>query len=451
MSVDRPTGQRWSTARSTASRWLAGSVGDGLALSVAAGGSAVVGMVSWVLAARMLSPAELGTATAFVSAFLLISGVSQLNLGVGLLRWLPAAGAARGRLVASSLAAVAVLAATVSLAYLAVPGSSIILDAVTGPGAPADQRVRAVGLFVLAAMVYAMFHLQDFVLVGLGRPWWAPGRTLLFAVGRIGILLAVGSALTSSGVVLSWIVPTGACVVLVAAQCWYLVRRGPGRAVPAVLPGRRAAAAFLGPAYVGQIATSVLFNQVPLLVVFRFGTSQGAVFFLVWQAVTVVDVVAQYFSASLSAGVGRDRDAADELSRAVRRRLLLIFGPGLVCGMLLAEPVLALFGPVYAAEAWVLRLMLCGLAFRLLVVHRLSEHQALGRSVSYARLSVVTTAFVVGAALLVPASTTAPLTVIAVAFVAVQVACAGAVTLRSRSEFRAARTAHHASRTLPIA
>ncbi|WP_018334298.1 glycosyltransferase [Actinomycetospora chiangmaiensis] len=409
-----------------------GSLHDGLAMALASGGSALVGMLGWILAARVLDTAELGLATAFVSAFLLIAGATELNVGIGLLRWLPGAGGSSRRLLVTALGAVAALSGTVAALYLLLPGTAVIIRAVTGTAPSATANAAGVGLFVLTAVLYALFQQQDFVLVGLGRPWWAPTRTLLFAVGRLGIVLAAGASLTTEIVVLSWVAPLLACVALVGLQAVVLTRRR--RRAPGRLPALREAAGFLGPTYLGQVATSVLFNQVPLLVVLRFGPEVGGRFFLVWQAVTVVDVLATYFAASLAAGVAREPGRADELSRAVRRRLLVLVGPALVLGALLAEPVLALFGPAYTAEAWVLRILLLGLGLRLLVVHRLAEHQAHGRGLRFARLATATTVGVVAVVALVPAGPADPLVTFAVGFVGVQVLAAGAVLLRRRRD-----------------
>ena len=405
-----------------------GTLGDGVAMALAAGGAAVVGALSWVLAARVLTPAELGTATAFVSAFLLVSGITELNLGVGLLRWLPAAGPRSGVLLVRGLGAIAVLSAAVAALYLLLPGSGIIVDAVTG--GPGGDRAAGVAVFVLASVLYALFQQQDFVLVGLRRPWWAPARTVLFALGRLGVLLAAGASLTTTLVVASWVVPTAACVLLVTGQAWLLAHRRHRAGGAGVLPSRREVTGFLGPTYVGQMATSVLLNQIPLLVVLRFGPAEGGAFFLVWQAVSVVDVVAMYFATSMAAGIARDPGRAAEISRTTLRRLLLLVVPALAVGAAVAGPALSLFGPGYAGEAPVLRVMLGGLALRMLVVHRLGEHQAYGRGARFARLAVVSTALVVAVAALVPADAADPAWVLALGFVGVQVLCAGTVVLR---------------------
>jgi hypothetical protein len=38
-------------------------------------------MLSWVLAARFVSPTTVGEVSAFVSAFLLVAGLTEFNLG----------------------------------------------------------------------------------------------------------------------------------------------------------------------------------------------------------------------------------------------------------------------------------------------------------------------------------------------------------------------------------
>lgn len=414
---------------------LGGHLGDGLAMSLAAGGASLVGMISWIVAARALTPAELGTATAFVSGFLLIAGCTDLNLGIGLLRWLPGAGSSSRLLLARAGLTVALLAGVVSVVYLLLPEASVIVDAAANGSTVPSDRLLGAAMFVLASVLWATFQQQDFVLVGLERSWWAPARTAVFAVGRLGILVAAGTSLTTSGVVVSWLVPTAACVALVGAQVLVFSRHRGRRA--GFLPPRRDVVGFLGPTYVGKVATSVLFNQVPLLITFRFGPEAGAGFFLVWQAVTVVDVVAQYFVASLSAAVAREPGRADELSRAVRRRLLLALTPMLAVGALLAGPVLSLFGTRYEADAPVLQIMMVGLVLRLLVVHRLGEHQALGRGVRYARLAGVNTVLVLAVAAVVPvlpaiAGADGALVAVAAGFLVVQALCAGAVTWRRR-------------------
>ena len=151
-----------------------------------------------------------------------------------------------------------------------------------------------------------------------------------------------------------------------------------------------------------------------------------------WQAVTVVDVVAQYFSNSLSAGVAREPGRAAALSRAVRRRLLGVLAPALAVGVLAAEPALALFGPAYAGEATALRSCSpgssCGCWW---CTASPSTRPSAGACASPASpwpppLGIV------GVAALAPAGPGGPLVSVAAGFVVVQAVCAAAVGCNAR-------------------
>lgn len=429
-------------------RQLPELLGDGVAMSLTSALAAVAGMLSWLVAARVMPQAELGMAAAFVSAFLLVAGCSELNLGVGLMRWLPRAGPHAEWVMVRCGLAVSLVAATIASAYLLLPGSGIIVMAAEGVGGGA---AGAVVVYMVACVAWALFYQQDFVLAGLGRSWWTPVRMSFFAISRLLIVVGVGSALTVTAIVWSWLIPVLLCVLVAGLQSLWFARRHqalPGDMAAGELPSRRAVLSFLGPAYAGQMGTAVMLNQLPLLVTFRFGPEQGAAFFVVWQAITVVDVAAQYFAYSLAAGIAREPHRSDELMTRSRRRLLLLAVPVLVIGILLARPALSVFGPGYAQESLVLQILLVGVGFRLLVVHRLGEHQALGRSVRFARLSLTTTALVLGSFLLVPSDLVSRLTggrlssvllPIAGSYLAVQVACACAVLLAGLAERRRAR------------
>ncbi|MBA3574715.1 MAG: hypothetical protein H0W37_07070 [Pseudonocardiales bacterium] len=425
-------------ARPSAERRL---LGDGLALSTSAGVSAVIGMVSWVIAARLMSQAEVGEAAAFVSAFLLVAGFAQVNLGAALLRWLPRAGPASATLVLRCTAAVVLTGTVGATVYLVLPGSGLIFLAGTGSTAPS---VAGWLMFTAATVAWVVVQIQDFALVGLGRAWWATVRNVVVAGSRLAILLALGSALTTQGTVWSWLAPLLACAAVLTAVIPRLGSRHGALAGTSSLPDRREVLRFLGPTYVGTMATTLLFNQVPLVVTARFGTETGAAFFIAWQAVTVVEVVAIYFVTALSGEVARAPEAAAELAHSTRRRMLLLFLPALGLGVLLAAPALSIFGPGYVASAPALRVLLVGLAFRLVVVHALGVRQAVGQAVRFARLHIITAGLVLVAVLMVPGyageEPTGVLMSVAYAYLTVQCVAALAVLYVDSSARRRARS-----------
>jgi O-antigen/teichoic acid export membrane protein len=407
-----------------------GGVGEGLALSISSALGALAGLASWLIAARLLPQAEVGHAAAVVSAFILIAGITQLNLGLGLIRWLPVAGRHAPPLVWRSLLLIMPLSAIAGLGYvLVVPDLARTAAGVDGPLA------LGMCLFALATAGWGVFVVHDYILVAIGKPWWTVWRNGLFAIVRITLLVVLGAAMGAQGVVLSWVGPivvwiaVGSIVLLVAVRRF--ARTGDG-----TMPCRSEVVGFLGPTAVAQVGYTLLLNQVPLVVILRFGPESGAAFFIAWQATVVIETAANYYMHSLSASWAREPERAAELTSSSRRRLLIIFLPMLGVGALLAGPGLSIFGPGYAAAADVLRLLLLGLAFRLLVVHELGVRTAAGHGMAYARLHMASTLLVLVAALLVPASTdphpggvSAALLPVALGYVAVQVACAAHVVL----------------------
>jgi O-antigen/teichoic acid export membrane protein len=420
-------------------------VGEGLALSISSALGALAGLVSWLIAARLLPQAEVGHAAAVVSAFLLIAGIAQLNLGLGLIRWLPVAGCHAPPLVWRSLLLIMPLSAVVGLGYvLFVPDLARTAAGVDGPPA------LGMCLFALASAGWGVFIVHDYILVAIGKPWWTVWRNGLFAAVRIVLLVVLGTALGAQGVVLSWVGPIVVWIAVGSLVLLVVVRRFAQRTRGGIMPCRSEVIGFLGPTAAAQVGYTLLLNQVPLVVILRFGPESGAAFFIAWQATIVLETAANYYMHPLSASWAREPERAAELTSSSRRRLLMIFLPLLALGALLAGFGLSVFGSGYAAAADILRLLLVGLAFRLIVVHELGVRTAAGHGMAYARLHIASTLLVLIAALLVPASTEVPpdgvgvaLMPVALGYVAVQVACAlHVVVVRLRGRSRASARHH---------
>jgi O-antigen/teichoic acid export membrane protein len=432
VSTSTATTSTASTSTASTSTGKKAGAGEGLALSISSALGALAGLASWLIAARLLPQAEVGLAAAVVSAFILIAGITQLNLGLGLIRWLPVAGRHAPPLVWRSLLLIMPLSAAAGLGYtLFVPD---LARTAAGPDGPLPLGMC---LFALAAAGWGVFVVHDYILVAIGKPWWTVWRNGLFAVVRITLLVVLGSALGAQGVVLSWVGPivvwiaAGSLVLLVVVRRF--ARADPGTGV---MPTRSEVLGFLGPTALAQVGYTLLLNQVPLVVILRFGPEPGAAFFIAWQATVVLETAANYYMHSLSASWAREPERGAELTSSSRKRLLIIFLPLLALGALVAGPGLSIFGSGYAAAADMLRLLLVGLAFRLLVVHELGVRTAAGHGMAYARLHIASTVLVLVAALVVPASpepdaggVSADLLPVTLGYIAVQVACAVHVVL----------------------
>ena len=406
-----------------------GGLDDGLALSLSAAMGSVAGLIGWVVSTRLLTPSDIGKAAEVVAAILMIGGIAQLNLSVGMLRWIPVAGRYTARLTWVGMLTVIPLGALAALVCV------VVLPSIGATAAGGLPWWVGAGLFVVVTAGWTVFVVHDTLLVALGKPWWAVGRNALFAAVRLGLMIVLGLVgLGAQAIVLSWVLPIVVWIGLGSVALVVMTRAVSRRSRDGALPGWRPAAAFLGPTSVAELGPALLYNVVTVIVTERFGSATGALFFMAWQAVTVVDVSASFFMKSLVVGLAREPGRAAELAAATRRRLLMIFLPLLALGCLIAGPALGLvFGAEYAAAADVLRLLLVGLALRLVVLIELGVRQALGRAYAYARLQLLSSVTVVIAVALVPAGAADvdALLPVAAVYVAVQLVCA-VIALRAR-------------------
>lgn len=382
----------------------------GRALAASALVASLTGLVSWLIAARLLPAPAVGDAQLVVSGLLLVGTAAQLGVGVGLRRWLPSAGRRAGRLVWTALAAVVLLSGGVGLGYAWLTPRLVDIAASPNGSLPVGLLVVA-----LAAATWGVFAAHDAVLVALGRPWWAVWRNGLFALVQIPAMVwLVGVVgLGARGVLLSWGGTVLAWVVLGSVVIAVLAHRAAGRSSGGRLPDRAEVVSVLGPAAVAQLGAALLHHQVPVFVNLRFGPETGMAFFVAWQAVVVIDLAAAVVVSSLPA--------------AGRRGALLAFLPGLLVGAVSAAPLLAVFGAVYAEAADVLRLLLLGSAARLIVVYE----QGVRPTTGLAWLQLVGAVLVLLVVVVTPAAgSDAPALVpVAIAYVAAAVVGAVAVLL----------------------
>lgn len=366
-----------------------GMVADGLALSASAAITAVAGMIGWVLAARLLPTAEVGDTSAFVSGFLLIAGVAELGLGPAILRWLPRAGARKPRLLARSYLAVLLGGLVGSVVFVLVPAGAEVVH----------KLPAGVLLFIPAAVGWTLFQFQDAVLTGLGQARWVPVENGSFSVARLALLGALAPLIGSLGLVLSWMVPTVLGVVVVTVLVFRRARPDPA---PGVLPDRREVVRLLAPTYPATVCLVVLYNLVPLIILHRFGAEANAVFFVVWTAISALDVAATAFVNPLVVRLSAEPGHARGLVKSSGGRLVLVFAPTLLVGGVLAGVVLAIFGPEYTQGADLLRILLASQLPRLAVVLGVAAHLAAGRGLGVAALHAVTALLAVLLALFMP-------------------------------------------------
>jgi hypothetical protein len=389
-----------------------GAGASGLALSALLGSAGA--LIGWLVAAHLVPVAVLGEAQLVVSVLLLAGGLAPLTI------W-PMRRRRPGSLAWMALLVVLPLAALVGLGCaLLVPRLAAVA---TGPGVAPIIGLLLVALGCAGRGVLAT---HDILLAAARKPRWAVWRSALFAPAQIGALVALCAVagLGAYGAVLSWLGPIGVWAVLGVAVVPVLVRRAPAQSgpQPGEVPTRF-------PAAISLVGTALLYHMVPVVVTVRFGPDTGAAFFVAWQVFVVVDLAAAYAVHALSGAVAREPGRTAELVARARRRLLIVFLPVIALGAALAGPLLTTFGTAYAEAGDLLRLLLLGLAFRLVVTHELGVRQALGHGVGFDRLQLFSAVLVLVVAIALPLTTVGvtELRLVAIGYIIVQVACAAAV------------------------
>lgn len=395
-----------------------GLVVDGLALGGSALLSALAGFLSWLIAARTQPQAVVSTASAFVSAFILVASLAELSLGPAFLRWLPQAGHRAGRLIRNVYGCVLGAAIVLTAIWLLVPASRAVLAA-TDPLGPA----LGAALFAACALSWVLFHLQDEVLTGLHVARWVPLENLLAAASRLLLLVVLAPLLGALGIVLAWAATTAVTVAVVSAGVRVAARNR--RNVQGTLPSRSQVVRFSGAMYPANIASSVTAHLIPLIVISRYGPEDGAVFFIVWMGLSALELAGIGLGNAMATRLAGGRQWTERYVARSSARFVLFALPVLLVGFLGAGLLLSVFGPAYSATGTdVLRWVIIGFAVRLFVLMGTAVYVGAGQGVRVAVVQGANAAATVALVLLLP---TTDLTPIGIGFAATQVILASVV------------------------
>ncbi|MGH8906049.1 MAG: lipopolysaccharide biosynthesis protein [Egibacteraceae bacterium] len=312
------------------------------ALIVNTGATGVLGMLYWLLAARLYSPEEVGTGAALISAMLLFSGATQFSLTGVLVRFLPRAASHSlvfGSYAASMGAGIVVTSAVLLLGRHWVP--------------PVLRLPGWAGVWFAAAVaIWSLFVLQDSVLTGLRQAVWIPVENIVFGIAKILALAVFAKMELPWGVFLSWTVPVALSVLPVN---WLIF----SRLLPRHLAAGRAAFErfgrgqlwrFIAGDYIGSLFWQTGSTGLPLLVGSLLGNEANAYFAVPWAVVTAVDLVTTNLAVSLTVEAAADRSRFQEYARAMSRRGLGLIILGVALVIAFATPVLRIFGHQYAAN-----------------------------------------------------------------------------------------------------
>ncbi|CAN5898437.1 hypothetical protein BH23ACT2_BH23ACT2_31010 [soil metagenome] len=340
-----------------------------LSSSVATG---VLGLVYWVIAARVYEPDDLGRASAVLATVMLTTNLVSAGFKRGVLRFLPGAGAAQRSLMARTYL-VAVAASVV--------GALVVAALVLWWSLPGwdDVRGRWMLLAVLAAIpIWAVFTLQDAVLIALRRPWLVPGKNVAFSVAKLALVAVLAPIGAVAGVVGSWSIPALIAVVVVPIRLGRSrpVRPTAGRTddrtddpVDAQVkepspstspsPSMREMLSFTGAEHLGVVLWRSATLLLPVVVLARVDAAAAAGFYLADQVTYGVYIISSNVADSaVAVAAGGDEAGGRKAFRSAARLVALLVGVAVGALLLVAGPVMGVFGSGYRDETTALLILL---------------------------------------------------------------------------------------------
>jgi O-antigen/teichoic acid export membrane protein len=355
--------------------------------------TAVLGILYWIVAARLYSPDDLAIASAAIAAMLTLSGIAQLNLGLGLGVLLPRAGRAAGRLLVEAYAAVTVVGIGLVIVFLL-----LILPFVDSMR-PMMTNPAIVLVFVLGVLFYNLFALQDSALTALRAAHWVPVENVLFGIAKIVVVVVLAAALPHTGIFISWAAPAAVAVIPVTWLLFRLVRNLKDTPPVGAVSLRQA----FKPAsadYAGYLLLAISTDALPVFAVILLGDARAAVFAVAWLTSIRLDVLAANIGVALTVEGSHGGTLASLRRSALTRGLPMVAGVSLAV-IIVAPWLLALYGGEYSEQGTtLLRVLVLAAVPRALTVFAMAAARVQGNMRAIVRLQAISCVLVLGGSVL---------------------------------------------------
>jgi O-antigen/teichoic acid export membrane protein/Ser/Thr protein kinase RdoA (MazF antagonist) len=319
---------------------------NGYSLVLSSFGTSGLGIIYWIIAARLYRPEIVGLNSAALSAVMFLALVAQFNLVNGLNRFLPAAGLQTRRMVVAAYLISGVMGAVVSLIFIA--GLSMWAPSLSF----LTSSPLFIATFVMFTVSWGLFALQDSALTGIRQAIWVPVKNIFFAIIKIVLLIVFVSLIPAYGILVSWLIP----VVLSLVGINFLLFR---RLIPRHVEQTKArsqpveartVASYVAGDYVASLFWMGAAYLQPIIVTQMLGAEANAYFYLPWQIAYALYLVSLNMGMSLIAEAAADPIKLNNYSFRVLKQSSLLIIPAVVVILIGAPWILRLFGADYEAE-----------------------------------------------------------------------------------------------------
>ena len=330
--------------------WTGRLIKNALALMISSGGTAILGVAFWGVAAHLASPSAIGRTSAEIAAMVLLANLAQLSFGSIFERFLPVAGKQTRSFVSRAYLMCVTFALVAAVIYVSTGLAHRFL--------PPSIEWRAT--FVVAVVMWTLFILQDSALIGLRATKWVPVENILFAVAKLALLPVFIAASKSQGVFLAWSAPVALTIVGVT---WYLFgSRIPNHEATVVtaesLPTTRELIVLAGAQYATIVFSVITPAVVSLFVIQRLGPVANAHYYVPSLIAGGLTMLVLSISRSFLVEASHEPHAVHHHAKVALRAMTVIVVPGVIVGIVFAPQILQVFGTSYSHHGTTLLRML---------------------------------------------------------------------------------------------
>lgn len=336
--------------------------------------TSILGFVFWISAARLYPPEDVGLASAAISAVMLLSGLAQLGLGFGIIRFAPSADESFVPMINSSLT----IAGLTSLAV-----GAIFLGGV-GLWSPAlsflSESPIYISMFLLFTLAFALYGITNQIFISKRATQFAFFKAVI--EGGIRILLLWLVVLSFGAISIFFSATLGIVIGVLVTLFLFLplVHRG-YLPIPTL---RRDIINEIIRYSLGNYLSLLLWGlpavMYPLMVVNILGAEPNAYFYIAWAIAGMLFVLPAAISFSVFAEGSHQEELLLTNARKALKFGMLVAIPGIILLCTLADKILLIFGEAYSQEAVTLLIVLALSALPLtvnqiyLAVHRVKKN-----------------------------------------------------------------------------
>lgn len=320
---------------------------NGYSLIASTAITSMLGLLFWIVAARLYSAEQVGIGTALLSLLFTIGNISQLAFGNMLNRFLPIAENKSARLIMASAAAASVVALVLAFGF-------VVFLTVLAPSLSAVLNgAWDIGLFVASTVAWTVFSLQDSIFSGMRKSSWIPLKNTFFGIAKLFLLAPFAEKIWfDPGVFAAWIVPLPVAIAIFAVLIfWELAPTIHSKTQPKVAINFRTCARFFGWEYVGILALVIASSIATFMVLDVAGAEAAATYNLAYAISFSLYLVGRSMSIALLSETAVDKDRIQALSADALLHTFLVLIPALLVVFAAAPLVMSLFGPYYVEHA----------------------------------------------------------------------------------------------------